>query len=265
MKQDLTRYRTALITGASSGIGEAFAEALAKQGLDLILVARSTERLEEIAVRLAMAHDRRVEVISADLSKPRPGAALLKKVQALDMEVDLLINNAGFGSVGYFVELDGAREQQEIMLNVAAVTDLAHTFLPEMLERQVGGIINLASIAAFQPLPFMAVYAATKSFVLSFSQGLWGECRKQGVHVLAVCPGPVETGFFAATGNKNLRKTVPTTLVMSAETVVEQSLKAYSAGETVFVPGAANKAMAWVSRIMPRQLYAMVTANVMRR
>jgi short-subunit dehydrogenase len=258
-------HKTALITGASSGIGETFAEALAKQGLDLILVARSADKLKQIAARLSATYGHRVEVIAADLSKPRPGAALLKKVEALHMPVDLLINNAGFGTSGTFHKLDGAREHQEIMLNVAAVVDLAHTFLPSMVKRGGGGIINLASVAAFQPLPFMAVYAATKSFVLSFSHGLYGEYHKKGIHVLAVCPGPVDTPFFEATGVEGLRKTIPSPFMMTAEKVVDVSLKAFRAGDTVIVPGVSNKATAWFSRIMPRKLYAQAVAKGMKR
>ncbi|MGH8455701.1 MAG: SDR family NAD(P)-dependent oxidoreductase [Stenotrophobium sp.] len=261
----MKNYQTALITGASSGIGEAFAEALAKEGMDLILVARSKDKLEEIAVRLAMKHDRRVEVITADLSRPQPGAALLKKVQALGMDVDLLLNNAGFGTVGSFHKLDVAREHEEVMLNVAAVVDIAHAFLPGMLERGRGGIINTASVAGFQPIPFMSVYAASKAFVLSFSHGLWGEYRKQGIHVLAVCPGPVDTGFFEATGNKQLRSTVPSPLMMTAEKVVAQSLRAFKAGETVVVPGVQNKAVTWMSRVLPRKLNALMMAQAMKR
>lgn len=258
-------YKTALITGASSGIGETFAEALAKDGLDLILVARSADKLREIAVRLSGTYGHRVEVIAADLSKPQPGAALLKKVEALHMPVDLLINNAGFGTSGTFHKLDGAREHHEIMLNVAAVVDLAHSFLPSMIRRGGGGIINLASVAAFQPLPFMSVYAATKAFVLSFSHGLYGEYRNRGIHVLAVCPGPVDTPFFEATGVPSLRKAIPSPFMMTAEKVVEVSLKAFRAGDTVIVPGVSNKAMAFMSRLMPRKLYAAATAKGMKR
>lgn len=258
-------HKTALITGASSGIGETFAEALAKDGLDLILVARSTDKLREIAARLSRTYGHRVEVIPADLSKPQPGAALLKKVEALHMPVDLLINNAGFGTSGTFHKLDGAREHEEIMLNVAAVVDLAHTFLPSMVKRGGGGIINLASVAAFQPLPFMSVYAATKSFVLSFSHGLYGEYHKHGIHVLAVCPGPVDTPFFEATGVPNLRSAIPQAFMMTADEVVKASLKALRAGDTVIVPGVSNKALAFVSRLMPRKLYAATTAKSMKR
>jgi hypothetical protein len=258
-------YKTALITGASSGIGEAFAAALAKEGTDLILVARSRSRLEELAEKLRSEHGRRVEVICADLSDASPGAALATEVARRGLVVDLLINNAGFGTVGAFHTLDAAREQQEIALNAAAVVDLSHAFLPQMLDQGGGAIINVASLAAFQPTPFMAVYGATKAFVLSFSLGLWAEYRKQGLRVLAVCPGPVETAFFEATGNKDLRKTVPNSLVWTAEAVVALSLKSLRQGKTVVVPGYQAKAVTWISRLMPRRLLAAASAMVMDR
>lgn len=257
--------KTALITGASSGIGENFVEQLAARGMDLILVARSGDKLKAIAERLKEKYGHRIEVISADLSKPRPGAALLKKIEALNMPVDLLVNNAGFGTSGTFHKLDGAREQEEIQLNVAAVVDLSHTFLPSMVKRGGGGIINLASVAAFQPIPFMTTYAATKAFVLSFSHGLYGEYRKKGIRVLAVCPGPVKTAFFDVVGSAALDRTIPKAMMMEADDVVRISLKAFDAGDTVIVPGAPYKAAAFFSRLMPRKLYAISMARGMKR
>jgi short-subunit dehydrogenase len=258
-------YKTALITGASSGIGEAFAHALAKEGTELILVARSRDALEKLAHKLRAEHLKRVEVITADLSKPSPGEKLAAEVAARGMTVDLLVNNAGFGTVGAFHKLDAKREQQEIALNAAAVVDLCHAFLPQILRADQGGIINVASLAAFQPMPYMSVYGATKAFVLSFSNALWAEYRKQGLRVLAVCPGPVETGFFEATGNKGLRKTVPNATVVSAQAVADLSLKALRKNQTVVLPGYQAKAMAWTTRFVPRKLLAAATARVMRR
>jgi short-subunit dehydrogenase len=259
-------YQTALITGASSGIGEAFAHALAKDGSTLILVARSGDKLEKLAHQIRAKYQRRVEVITADLSKKSPGAALAAEVAKRDLQVDLLINNAGFGGVGAFHKQDAAREQQMIALNCAAIVDLCHAFLPNMLDRDAGGgIINIASLAAFQAVPYMSVYGATKAFVLSFSQALWAEYQKNGLRVLAVCPGPVETGFFEATGNSNLRKTVPNSVVLKPEDVVAQSLKALRANQTMLVPGMQAKAVAWTSKLMPRRLMAQMSARVMRR
>jgi uncharacterized protein len=257
-------YRAALITGASSGIGEAFANTLAAKGLDLVLVARSEDKLRSLAKQLAEVHSRRVEVVVADLSLAGSAAKIHAATQALGMEIDLLINNAGFGTAGAFHQLDAAREQQEIMLNAAAVVDMTHAFLPAMVERGRGGVINVASMAGFQPMPFMAVYAATKAFVLSFGQGLRQEVRKKGVTVLSVCPGPVDTPFFEATGNRKLRNSVPKGTMTTADDVVRASLRAFASGQSVVVPGAANKMMAAFTRTMPRDMVAAMTAMVMR-
>ena len=258
-------YPTALITGASSGIGEAFAEALAKQGSDLILVARSKDKLKALAEKLAQAHGVRVEVLAVDLAEPSPGARVAAGVAKLGMTVDLLLNNAGFGTAGAFHKTDPARSSQMVALNVSAVVDLTHAFLPAMLERGSGAIINIASVAAFQPLATMCVYAASKSFVLSFSEGLWAEVRRKGLKVLAVCPGPVDTPFFEATGTPGLRKTVPKPMMMTAEQVVKDSLRALKDGRTFVVPGLLNKAVTATPRLVPRKLMALLAAKSMGR
>src|ERR1043166_9064579 len=258
-------YKTALITGASSGIGEAFAHQLAKEGSSLILVARSEDKLEKLAHQIRAKYQRRVEVIPADLSKKSPGAALAAEVAKCELKVDLLINNAGFGTVGAFHAQEAARQQQMVALNCAAVVDLCHAFLPDLLDADMAGIINVASVAAFQAVPYMATYGATKAFVLSFSQALWAEYQRNGLRVLAVCPGPVETGFFDATGNPNLRKTVPNAMVFKPEAVVAMALKALRANQTILVPGMQAKAMAVTSKLMPRRLMAQMSARVMRR
>jgi uncharacterized protein len=261
----LKKLRVALITGASSGIGEAFANALAGEGMDLILVARSEDRLRSLARQLAEVHSRRVEVVTADLTQAGAADKVRTAAQALKMDVDLLVNNAGFGTVGAFDKQDAARERDEVLLNAAAVVDMTHAFLPAMLERGHGGIINVASLAAFQPLPYMSVYAATKSFVLSFTEGIRGEVRPRGVKVLCVCPGPVDTPFFEATGNQKLRSTVPRATMMTVEEVVGASLKAFKAGRGVVVPGVGNKLMATYTRFVPRDVLTAITAKVMRR
>ena len=264
MKDPFKNYRTALITGASSGIGVAFAEQLAAAGLDLILVARSTDKLNALARKLRK-EGCRAEVISQDLSHANAGAKLAKAVDELGMSVDLLINNAGFGTVGAFAKQAPAREAEEIKLNALAVVDLTHAFLPGMLERGAGGIINVASVAAFQPIPYMSVYAATKAFVLSFSEGLRAEIKDRGVQVSCLCPGPVDTGFFEATGNDGLRSTVPKQAMMTADRVVERALKGLKKDEAVVVPGTQNQALAWLGRYLPREALTAVTARVMKR
>lgn len=262
----MQNYKAALITGASSGIGEAFAEAYAKQGLDLVLVARSKDKLDAIAARLAKTYSgRRVEVIVANLSLPQPGAALLKQVKAFGLEIDVLVNNAGFGLAAHFHEDDPARQREMIALNVSAVVDLAQTFLPPMLERGAGAVINVASVAGFQPTPHMTIYGATKAFVLSFSEGLWAEYRKKGIAVIAVCPGPVDTGFFAATGNDALLKAIPKSTMLKADDVVAVTLKALGQGKSFIVPGFGIKLVSLMPRLMPRKMIALAVAKTMKR
>lgn len=258
-------YKTALITGASSGIGEAFAEALAKEGSDLILVARSKDKLDVLARRLNDRHGRRVEVIAMDLAEPSPGARVAASVAKLGMNVDLLLNNAGFGTAGAFHRTEPQRSAQMVALNISAVVDLTHAFLPAMIERGSGAVVNVASVAAFQPTPTMSVYGASKAFVLSFSEGIWAEYRRKGIQVLAVCPGPTDTPFFEATGAKDLRKTVPRGMMMPVQQVVDESLAALQAGRTVIVPGLLNKALTTTPRMVPRRLMALLSAKAMGR
>jgi len=257
-------YNTALITGASSGIGEAFAETLAAKGCDLVLVARSADKLHALAQRLAQAHGRRVEVLVADLATLSPGAALKQSVDRLGLKIDLLVNNAGFGTKGRFETLDPRREQQELLLNAGAVVDLSRTFLPGMLEAGRGAIVNLASMAAFQPLPYMAVYGASKVFVWSFTDALWAETRGRGVHVMAVCPGPVETPFFEATGVQGLRDTVPNVSVVSPQLVVNEALKGLLARRRLVVPGKIGYASSVFTRLAPRPLLARAVGRFMK-
>ena len=257
--------QTALITGASSGIGEAFAELLARRGDRLILLARSRDRLEALAARLREAHGVAVEVIAFDLGEPGCGPRLAAEVAARGLSVDLLVNNAGFGAAGAFARQDPARDTAMIQLNVTAVTELAHAFLPGMLERGRGGIVNVASLAGFQPMPQMAVYAATKAFVLSFSESLWAETRGSGVKVTALCPGPVDTPFFEATGTPELRQAVPRGMMMSAVQVAEQSLQALAAGRPVLVPGLANQLVSLGPKLLPRRWLTLLSAAAMQR
>lgn len=261
----MSNYQWALITGASSGIGEEYARQLAKAGTDLILVARTENKLRDQAKQLAELYGRRVEVIAADLAQAAPGAGLHQRVEALGIKVDLLINNAGFGTVGGFEKQDPAREQQEIALNAAAVVDLAHAFVPAMVEAGHGAIVNVASVAAFQPVPYMTVYAATKAFVLAFSLGLRAELRGKGVRVQALCPGPVDTGFFEATGNARLRSTVPKGAMATAEAVVAASLKGLADNRAIVTPGVLNKLGALGARLLPRDTMATLAGKAMKR
>lgn len=252
--------KTALITGASSGIGEEFARVLAGRGMHLALVARSEDKLRALADELVAKHGIRAEVIAADLSVPGAAETVRAATQERGITVDMLVNNAGFGTYGPFATLDPVRDHDEVILNVAAVVDLAHTYLPEMVARGDGAIINIASVVAFQPMPYMAVYGATKAFVLSFSEALWAEHHARGVRVLALCPGPTATQFFGTLG-----ATEPMVgPLTSAERVVADALKALERGKSYVVVGRANYGLAQSSRFFPRSLTARVMQRMLR-
>ena len=187
---------TALITGASAGIGAAFAQKLAERQTNLILVARTDAKLQQLAQELQEQYKIRVDFLVQDLTAPAAAKTVFDAVTQKGLTIDLLINNAGFGDYGDFAELDGEKQVGIVQLNILALVDLTHQFLPGMRQRRSGGIINMSSTAAFQPMPYFAVYAASKAFVLSFSEALWAENSSYGVRVLAVCPGPTETKFF---------------------------------------------------------------------
>lgn len=232
---------TALITGASSGLGERFAEALARRGAKVALVARSADRLEALAARLRAAHGTEASVIIADLSQPSAPAEVFAAAQAHGLKVNLLVNNAGFALGGPFLEHEIEREQDLVAVNVTALTVLAHLFGAGMPAFGANaGIINVASTAAFQPLPYAATYAAAKAYVLSFGGALGRELRRQGPHVLTVCPGPVATPFWDKLGSK-----FPLALMDSPDRIVAQSLAAFEARRAVVIPGR------WLNRLSP--------------
>jgi len=246
--------RWALVTGASSGIGAAFARALDRRGYAILLVARRRERLEELAKTLA-----RAEVLTADLGIEAEVARVASHALALG-DVELLVNNAGFASNGELLALDGEREVGMVKLNVLALMELAQRLLPSMIARNSGGVINVSSIAAFQPVPYMATYGATKAFVLSWSEALSHELRKTGVRVTCVCPGPTATEFFEAGGVNPAMAKLPH--VMSADAVVARTLRAFDRGRAVVIPGAINWLTAFVTRIFPRVAVRVVTARL---
>jgi uncharacterized protein len=228
---------TALVTGASSGIGEQFARQLADRGYELVLVARRTDRLERIAEEVSTeAH-----VIGCDLGSE--AMALPERVEALGVEVDLLVNNAGFGLRGHFKESDAARYAEMVRVNCEAVVVLTRAFLPAMVERGTGGIITVASTAGMQPLPYESVYAATKAFALNFSDALHAELRGTGVSVLAVNPGPVPTEWQQVAGYDERTATMPGKI--SAEQVVREALAAYDKGRRSIIPG---RTFRWIMR-----------------
>src|SRR3954454_17972561 len=213
---------TTLITGASTGIGAAFARKLAARGRNVLLVARSEDKLIALCNELGRLTSIRAQYVALDLRELDAGAQLLEETKKRELEIEMLINNAGFGSMGDFVKLDQDRELEMIELNIRAVVDRTRRFLGPMRQRKRGTIINVASTAAFQAVPYMATYAATKAFVLSFSEAIGEENRAHGIHVMALCPGVTETNFFeAAKINRPPMRTIQT-----AEEVVDAALRA---------------------------------------
>lgn len=254
--------RWAVVTGASSGLGRGIAARLAARGMSLVLTGRNEARLNEAAREIRRASPKvTVETIAADLSTPSGASALIAHVGERPIEV--LINNAGFGSYGPFAESDGARELDEIAVDVTALVTLARAFLPGMIARRSGGILNVASAIAFQPAPYQAVYGASKAFVLSFSEALWGEARAAGVTVTALCPGPTRTGFIDALGAEVGHSPIYSQLAEPGP-VIDAGLRALDAGRSVVVPGLRTKVIAWSSRFMPRQAMARVSARLLR-
>jgi uncharacterized protein len=260
--------KTALITGASSGIGAAFARALAARRMNLILVARSQAKLRALADELAGQQAIHTEVIAADLSREGAAQEILAQTDQRRRTVDLLINNAGFATFGAFDGLALDRELEEVRLNVAAVVALTRLFLPGMLARRAGGVINLASVVGFHPAPYMAVYGATKAFVLSFTEALWAECRGRGVRVLALCPGPVETPFFGTAKMEHEAAGGPKTFAGRKDTpehVVAVGLRALERGRSYVIPRFTPYWLANVlPRLLPRSLVACLAEWILR-
>ena len=248
---------TALVTGASSGIGEQFARQLAARGHDLILVARRVDRLERLAAELPTdAH-----VIPCDLATDAAG--LSDRVAELGVDVELLVNNAGFGTSGPFLEHDPGRDAEQVRLNCEAIVTLTHAFLPAMVERGRGGIINVASTAGMQPIPYESVYAATKAFAISFTDALHTELKGSGVRVLAVNPGPVPTEWQGVAGYEGGRVGVVPGRI-PAEQVVRESLAAYDRGRRTVIPGRTIRWFLRATRPSPRAVQLRVTERLYR-
>ena len=254
--------KTTLITGASSGIGEAFARRLAAGGENVLLVARSEDKLKSLCDELAQAHNVHAQYVALDLTEEDAPGKLFAETERRGLTVETLINNAGFGSMGDFAALDVARELEMIDLNVRALVALTHLYLQPMRERKSGTIINVASTAAFQGVPFMATYAATKAFVLSFSEAIAEELRDTGVTVTTLCPGPTETGFAARAG---FRSSPMMGARMDARSVAEVAYTATLRGERVVVPGVVNKMHAQAVRLTPRRLLARLAGAAQQR
>jgi short-subunit dehydrogenase len=251
---------TTLITGASSGIGEVFARRLAARGRNVLLVARSEDKLITLCNELGRSNSVRAQHLAMDLSKPESPSRLFEEARRRGLTVDTLINNAGFGSFGDFTKLELARELNMIDLNIKSLVELTYRFLPEMRQRKQGAIINVASTAGFQAVPFMATYAATKAFVLSFSEALWEENRPHGIKILALCPGVTDTNFFeAARGEKP-----PARAAQSPEDVVDTALRALARGKSHVISGWTNRAMTEAERLVPRSVVTRMAGRMMR-
>jgi short-subunit dehydrogenase len=252
----------ALITGASSGLGEEFALQLAAEKRPLVLVARREDRLRAVAERARSAGAPEVLIVAADLTRGDAPTDIRQRVDAAKVAVDYLVNNAGFGTHGPFDSAPLDREIEEINLNIAALVALTRLFVPAMVANRSGTIINVASTAAFQPVPWMATYAATKAFVLSFSEALAEELRGGGVTVLALCPGPTRTEFQQVASVEN--SSFPSFAYMDAATVVRQGIEAARRGKSLKINGMINSVMAQSNRLAPRAIVRKVAGALFR-
>jgi short-subunit dehydrogenase len=256
---------TALITGASSGIGAAIARHIAERGHGLTLVARREDRLTDLAGDLHRRYGVRAGIVTGDLTDSDDRERVAAKVAELGLEVDVLVNNAGFGYAGRFVDAERARQVEMVKINCEAVVDLCGRYLPEMSQRGEGAVMNIASTAAFQPMAGSATYAATKAFVLSYSEALYQEMKNRGVTVTAICPGPVRTEFTSAAGMKGADSAGPDFLWMTAEDLAEEAVKALDAGKRAVVPGRLNYAGSLLGRHAPRMLSLPLTRRIWSR
>ena len=245
--------QTALITGASMGIGVDLAECFAKAGYDLILTARSEPQLKEVAARLSAAHNVKATTIAIDLGTPGNGKKLADEIAGRSLTVDALVNYAGYGIAGAFDGSDRSAQLGMIDLNDRALVELTHIYWPRMLQNRRGGVLNVASTASFQPGPLMAIYYASKAFVLSFSEALWKEAERTGVHVTCLCPGPTVSNFRerAGTGKTNLAKNLGN--AMASAPVAQMGYDGWKKNQRVVITGTRNKVLARLTPFLPRK------------
>lgn len=254
---------TCLVTGASAGIGADLSRELAKRGHGLTLVARREDALKRLADELSTEHHVRTEVIRADLTDPAARAELKQTISERGLQVDVLVNNAGLSTTGPVYRADRDREIAMIRTDVEAVADLCTIFLPEMVERRRGAVLNVASTAAFQPLPGQAGYGASKAFVLSYSQALRGELRGTGVSVTALCPGPVHTEFEETAGftAEEVEGSVPSIMWLSSGAVARSAIEGLERGRAVVIPGLTNRIAAYIAHFTPREILVPIVAR----
>ncbi len=259
-----TRPKTALITGASSGIGYELAQLFARDRYNLVLVARSADKLNQIANELIKQFGILVKIIPLDLSLPDAAEKVFRELQQEAIAIDILANNAGFATYGFFAETDLNAELKMMQLNMLTLTHLTKLFLKEMLARHEGKILNIASTAAFQPGPLMAVYYATKAYVLSFSEALANELQGTGVTVTALCPGPTESGFQAR-ANMEESKLVSGKRIMDAKTVALIGYHGLMSNQTIVIPGLKNQILALSIRFTPKNLVTKIVRSMQER
>lgn len=254
--------KTALVTGASSGIGKEFARILAREGYDLILAARTEAALADLAQELERAHGTRVAVVPIDLARPDAAETLFKRTGELGLTVDVLVNNAGFSVGGAFLEAETRSHQDMLELNVVALTALTRLYLPGIVARGSGGVINLASVGSFFPTPYSAGYCATKAYVLSFSEAIAEELAGTGVTVTALCPGATKTGFASRAGIESSPMFRGRTL--DSRGVAEAGYRGFTRGKRVVITGLGYKFMVFSGRFSPRGLVVKIAKSMMR-
>jgi len=252
--------KTALITGASFGIGLELARIFGREGYNLVLVARSADKLRQLASELEKAHGTRSLILATDLTEPGSSAYVLDQTTRADIPIDVLVNNAGFGQYGWFAESDLEECLRQIQLNVTTLTHLTRLYLPAMIERKSGRILNVASTAAFQPGPLMAVYYATKAYVLHFSEAIANELQETGVTVTCLCPGPTATEFQERARISAIRLTKFG--AMDARTVAEDGYRGLMAGKPVVISGFKNWLVAQSVRFSPRRLVTAIARKL---
>ncbi len=261
MKKFEYQGKWALITGASSGIGAEYARSFAQRGANVFLVARNGEKLAAIAQVLQETYHIKADYLSLDLTKAESSQKLWQVTSSKNIKIEILVNNAGVGVHGLLHQTDLQRNQDQLMLNIYALSSLSQLYLSPMIEAKSGAIINIASTASFQPLPYMSNYAASKAFVRFFTEALWGECMGTGVRVLTVCPGPVETAFFDAMGTRD----PAVGAIDSPENVVKQSLSALDRNKVCVIPGSINnRLIAQVSRLFSQKTTVKIAAGIMK-